>query len=107
MRLSNAAWLSAMLYGVPDGSSGLHGDAFERKSQVSHMHKESDMHSRSVAWRRLTICFGLGMVLASASFASEGSASVYPAGVETIIDRKSTRLNSSHLGISYAVFCLK
>src|SRR5262245_62766093 len=25
----------------------------------------------------------------------------------TIQDRKSTRLNSSHLGISYAVFCLK
>src|SRR5437899_5861581 len=25
----------------------------------------------------------------------------------TIADRKSTRLNSSHLGISYAVFCLK
>src|SRR5437899_7270331 len=24
-----------------------------------------------------------------------------------ISDRKSTRLNSSHLGISYAVFCLK
>src|ERR1039458_10722387 len=23
------------------------------------------------------------------------------------VDRKSTRLNSSHLGISYAVFCLK
>src|SRR5437899_7662817 len=26
---------------------------------------------------------------------------------EYIKDRKSTRLNSSHLGISYAVFCLK
>src|SRR5437899_7736455 len=26
---------------------------------------------------------------------------------DTIGDRKSTRLNSSHLGISYAVFCLK
>src|ERR1039458_8025778 len=26
---------------------------------------------------------------------------------KTIVDRKSTRLNSSHLGISYAVFCLK
>src|ERR1035441_10731170 len=26
---------------------------------------------------------------------------------KTRIDRKSTRLNSSHLGISYAVFCLK
>src|ERR1035438_10811744 len=25
----------------------------------------------------------------------------------TASDRKSTRLNSSHLGISYAVFCLK
>src|SRR5262245_63112722 len=26
---------------------------------------------------------------------------------EKRLDRKSTRLNSSHLGISYAVFCLK
>src|ERR1039458_10602865 len=26
---------------------------------------------------------------------------------EGMTDRKSTRLNSSHLGISYAVFCLK
>src|SRR5256885_12599952 len=30
-----------------------------------------------------------------------------PALVENIIDRKSTRLNSSHLVMSYAVFCLK
>src|ERR1035441_5228533 len=28
-------------------------------------------------------------------------------GTKKAIDRKSTRLNSSHLGISYAVFCLK
>src|SRR5205814_10517755 len=28
-------------------------------------------------------------------------------GPDTGSDRKSTRLNSSHLGISYAVFCLK
>src|SRR5262245_65106579 len=28
-------------------------------------------------------------------------------GAHTYQDRKSTRLNSSHLGISYAVFCLK
>src|SRR5258705_7532039 len=27
--------------------------------------------------------------------------------LELRLDRKSTRLNSSHLGISYAVFCLK
>src|SRR5947199_4423813 len=27
--------------------------------------------------------------------------------IDALLDRKSTRLNSSHLGISYAVFCLK
>src|SRR5258705_3311 len=27
--------------------------------------------------------------------------------LDSQLDRKSTRLNSSHLGISYAVFCLK
>src|SRR5438067_7162821 len=38
---------------------------------------------------------------------------VMPAGVHCILDmderrdRKSTRLNSSHVSISYAVFCLK
>src|SRR6516162_1818998 len=30
-----------------------------------------------------------------------------PALAEEVLDRKSTRLNSSHLVISYAVFCLK
>src|SRR5690554_7576518 len=29
------------------------------------------------------------------------------AGYDFILDRKSTRLNSSHVRISYAVFCLK
>src|SRR5690349_24172348 len=28
-------------------------------------------------------------------------------GVGQLVDRKSTRLNSSHVEISYAVFCLK
>src|SRR5262245_64483938 len=30
-----------------------------------------------------------------------------PSVIARDLDRKSTRLNSSHLGISYAVFCLK
>src|SRR3712207_8066618 len=30
-----------------------------------------------------------------------------PENLFTLIDRKSTRLNSSHANISYAVFCLK
>src|SRR5439155_22931600 len=32
---------------------------------------------------------------------------VYAATVVRVVDRKSTRLNSSHVAISYAVFCLK
>src|SRR5690625_6243487 len=36
---------------------------------------------------------------------SEGHVCVIEAGTGT--DRKSTRLNSSHVAISYAVFCLK
>src|SRR3712207_7384968 len=31
----------------------------------------------------------------------------YIPGREQLLDRKSTRLNSSHANISYAVFCLK
>src|SRR5438067_9250293 len=33
--------------------------------------------------------------------------SVLKAGAYEVKDRKSTRLNSSHVSISYAVFCLK
>src|SRR3712207_7476245 len=36
-----------------------------------------------------------------------GTFNVRPAPGDEIIDRKSTRLNSSHANISYAVFCLK
>src|SRR3712207_7317681 len=35
------------------------------------------------------------------------TAAVVVAGAERPVDRKSTRLNSSHANISYAVFCLK
>ena len=36
-----------------------------------------------------------------------GKIPVTQAGGKVVIDRKSTRLNSSHVVISYAVFCLK
>src|SRR3712207_8009068 len=37
-----------------------------------------------------------------------GASPVLPADdLEAAVDRKSTRLNSSHANISYAVFCLK
>src|SRR3712207_7248146 len=35
----------------------------------------------------------------------EGKIALYPG--DALLDRKSTRLNSSHANISYAVFCLK
>src|SRR5256885_6602597 len=37
----------------------------------------------------------------------ERGAALFAEGGEALGDRKSTRLNSSHLVISYAVFCLK
>src|SRR3712207_8016000 len=37
----------------------------------------------------------------------ETTASQFPQDAEAWRDRKSTRLNSSHANISYAVFCLK
>src|SRR5690606_41985067 len=37
----------------------------------------------------------------------EGNSSSFILTLPLILDRKSTRLNSSHVKISYAVFCLK
>src|SRR5205814_3159947 len=48
----------------------------------------------------------LPLVVTSATAPGQGIATVATDHV-TYTDRKSTRLNSSHLGISYAVFCLK
>src|SRR2546426_2593086 len=48
---------------------------------------------------RRTGCAGRGR--------SRGSSANSPQGIGQVGDRKSTRLNSSHLVISYAVFCLK
>src|SRR5438105_10464956 len=41
------------------------------------------------------------------TFVSEGVKLLTSRFTSTILDRKSTRLNSSHEWISYAVFCLK
>src|SRR5205814_2838447 len=43
---------------------------------------------------------GIGLAIVRAVVAAHG-------GRVSVHSRKSTRLNSSHLGISYAVFCLK
>src|SRR5437588_7086488 len=54
----------------------------------------------------LVLLAGVGIVVTM--LASPGSASGRrPGAGPTTTDRKSTRLNSSHTVISYAVFCLK
>src|SRR3712207_8590615 len=45
--------------------------------------------------------------LATAAPGGSGSAASPSGGSASTTDRKSTRLNSSHANISYAVFCLK
>src|SRR5687768_17848083 len=56
--------------------------------------------------------FGFNAVTGDFSRGAEGfwienGEKTFPVGEITIRDRKSTRLNSSHGYISYAVFCLK
>src|SRR5690606_41269446 len=44
---------------------------------------------------------------ASTHFGPENRVAYFPSFTAGWVDRKSTRLNSSHVKISYAVFCLK
>src|SRR5262245_64932995 len=68
------------------------------------------------AWHRRESARSADRSLAYSAFSAEfldsiqGLATLKAFGQSTArarLDRKSTRLNSSHLGISYAVFCLK
>src|SRR5687768_18217668 len=58
----------------------------------------------------LTICLGAAVLSTGCKGDDEkpqsGGGGTSPAGLR-LLDRKSTRLNSSHGYISYAVFCLK
>src|SRR5689334_23484331 len=55
----------------------------------------------------LPIFNGLTLELVSAAVDSDGDGLWDAWEMENFGDRKSTRLNSSHSSISYAVFCLK
>src|SRR5438045_8002280 len=67
--------------------------------------KRTDFHERAAGTQPLAylihMCSECGYSGGEADFTA--GADVSP----VLKDRKSTRLNSSHLGISYAVFCLK
>ena len=49
----------------------------------------------------------LGLDASGLEISVDADADLQTAGIQAKIDRKSTRLNSSHQIISYAVFCLK
>src|SRR5690625_6655037 len=58
--------------------------------------KEPILEFRVLKYKMFAISTAIGMVTFVAMI-----------GAAIILDRKSTRLNSSHVAISYAVFCLK
>src|SRR5258705_4690891 len=59
---------------------------------------------RSQTWQPLGDCPGAPQL----AFNARNAVAFSPDNQFLVtVDRKSTRLNSSHLGISYAVFCLK
>src|SRR5262245_63310451 len=85
-----------LLYDLPDGSTRGPYEAWTALAAIAQ------------ATERVEI----GPLVASTSFHAPAMLAKQAATVDAIsggrlIDRKSTRLNSSHLGISYAVFCLK
>src|SRR5947209_16238398 len=62
------------------------------------------------AWMVLALGLSLltpGCILTSGQVQIDFALPNFAANSATGIDRKSTRLNSSHANISYAVFCLK
>src|SRR5438034_7628854 len=79
------------------------------------MTKTARGHSTSLRQNTKAVCIGvagrkiLGFVTIRRKPASTISATAKGSGASTraVRDRKSTRLNSSHTVISYAVFCLK
>src|SRR3989442_3825861 len=52
-------------------------------------------------------CLGAMLLTLTATLSRSGFVALVVAAVVGTSDRKSTRLNSSHVRISYAVFCLK
>ena len=78
------------------------------KSAVARYEEAVGLESTNYqAWRELIDTLVRARQIKHASRQAHELRTLYPDVVEMYADRKSTRLNSSHVGISYAVFCLK
>src|ERR1039458_10783919 len=67
--------------------------------------RELDKHVVGQAAAKRAVAIALRNRIRRQKLPPEMAEEVMPKNI-LMIDRKSTRLNSSHLGISYAVFCL-
>src|SRR3712207_8166623 len=81
------------------------------RHELSRRVRQLDEEARTQAKRRARNLVADALQRVAASHAAETTVSIVELPSDDmkgrIIDRKSTRLNSSHANISYAVFCLK
>src|SRR2546426_5145672 len=93
---------------LPAESPGAHADGHIEGTLVAERRRQMEPAGRipDVAYRRAAV----GVARKAERRRDRGAGTQPRAAVSTsfsFTDRKSTRLNSSHLVISYAVFCLK
>src|SRR5207245_11380936 len=70
-----------------------------------HLHSFPTRRSSDLAAANMSLPLPLGVV--TRALPASGASFHQSAPAKKALDRKSTRLNSSHGSISYAVFCLK
>src|SRR5690625_6970109 len=78
-------------------------DGEEHGTFTSHVDTEQNKPAQVIAYQVTDLAEGEHTVVVEAL----GEAAPGGEGTVVSLDRKSTRLNSSHVAISYAVFCLK
>src|SRR5436309_7310366 len=83
-------------HGAPDDHRSVHTFPTRRSSDLSRSRDRPPRHCPKVHWPKRR-----GAPRHRSQCATPAN------GLSDNVDRKSTRLNSSHVKISYAVFCLK
>src|SRR6266481_2555829 len=86
-----------------DNIDALHGDAASRRG-IAVDHEKAAASCRPGGLRNVTLHVHLS---GHHVFRNAGPGISVDHDGRALVDRKSTRLNSSHSSISYAVFCLK
>src|SRR3712207_7211388 len=67
----------------------------------------STLFPYTTLFRSFSVCVARLLMQQPTAQESEPKLAIPPQRLRRVLDRKSTRLNSSHANISYAVFCLK